>query len=182
MLSGPELRTWLQGADELSVEQMLGIGVEVPSAPPGEHLMGHHMIGAAALVRALDAIPVRASDRVLDLGAGLGKLLALTHLLTGASVRGIEIQPSLVRHASPLANVIEGDVLDADLGDPTVVFLYCPFSGPVVHAVAERLDRTNAVVCAFGIDLPLRRHRSRPSDDFWTTIWEPAQPPAQPRI
>jgi len=160
-------------ADERAVEAMLGIGVEVPTTPPGEHLLGHHMIGASALVRALDAIPVCASDRVLDLGAGLGKLLALTHLLTGASVRGIEIQPSLVRRASPLANVIEGDVRDADLGDPTVVFLYCPFSGPVVHAVAERLDQMNATVCAFGIDLPFRRLRPRPTDEFWMAISEP---------
>jgi hypothetical protein len=182
MLSGPELRTWLRDADERAVEEMLGLRVEAPTTPPGEHLMGHHMIGASALVRALDAIPVRASDRVLDLGAGLGKLLALTHLLTGASVRGIEIQSSLVCRALPLANVIEGDVRDADLGDPTVVFLYCPFSGPVVHAVAERLDRTNATVCAFGIDLPLRRLRARTTDDFWMTIWEPAQSGAQPRI
>ena len=42
-------------------------------------------------------------DVVVDLGAGLGKVALLARMLTGATVRGVEVQESLVRRAREAA-------------------------------------------------------------------------------
>jgi len=184
--SPPDLYAWLASFPpaerDAAIERELGIDIDVARTPPGEHLVGYHATGVAALVRALHEIPVRSSDRVVDLGSGLGKVALLTHLLTGASVHGIELQADLVARAPRHPGVTweHADVRDAALDDATVVILYCPFEGPVLAEVSARLDTiANVVVCALGIDLRCRSLRARPSDSFWSTIWD-AGPPRTP--
>ncbi|MFO0742913.1 MAG: hypothetical protein U0270_43965 [Labilithrix sp.] len=174
MRSGADLYTWLASLPpserDPAVEAMLGVEA-TSSASPGPHLVGHHMTGLGAIVRAIHEVPVRADDVVLDLGAGVGKLLALVHLLTGARVRGVELQRELVDRSIDVANVRPGDARDCDL-DATVIFLYCPFDGPVLDEVSRRLDATKAVVCTLGVDLRCARLRPRARSDFWMTIWD----------
>ena len=180
MRSGADLYGWLgslpPGDRDAAVERMLGIG-EVSSDSPGEDLVGHHMLGVSAIVRAIHALPIRANDVVLDLGAGLGKLIALVHLFTSARVRGVEIQRSLVDRA--IANVEHADARTCAL-DASVIFLYCPFEGAVLEEVSRRLDTLeDVVVCAVGVDLRCSRLRPRPSPpdgDFWMTIWDAGEP------
>lgn len=97
-----------------------------------------------ALVRMVDAAGVQPDDVFVDIGSGLGRAAVLTHLLSGASAIGIEVQSALVRafrdlvqgwHA-PRVSVVHGDAaeLTGFIGIGTVFFLYCPFSG-------ERLER-----------------------------------------
>jgi hypothetical protein len=180
MRSGPDLYAWLASLPpsdrDAAVERMLGLGdvTNVPTAPPAEHLLGHHMIGVSAIVRALHALPIREDDVVLDLGAGLGKLVALVHLFTGAHVRGVEIQSAIAEQA--ISNVEHGDARTCSL-DANVIFLYCPFEGAVLEHVCRRLDALDdVVVCALGVDLPCTRLRPRPGDDFWMTIWDSGEP------
>lgn len=181
MRSGPELRAWLEalppGERDAAFERAFGFDVEVSTAPPGEMLVGHHMLGVDAVLRAIDALPIRAADVVVDLGAGLGKVVSLVARITGARVRGIEIQPALidVAPAHVRSELTLGDARSAPLDDATVVLLYCPFEGAVTASVAARLDVGHAVVCAFGIDLPMHRLRPRPAEDFWLTVWEPPE-------
>src|SRR5690242_12145414 len=84
---------------DAAVEEMLGIDGAASSASPGDHLVGYHASGVAPIVRALLDVPVTRDDVVVDLGAGLGKVVLLARLLTGAKARGVEIQPGLVRRA-----------------------------------------------------------------------------------
>lgn len=188
MRSGAELYAWLAalppGERDAAVERMLGIE-PTSSEPPGAHLVGHHLSGVAAIVRFLLAVPVREDDVVLDLGAGVGKLLALTHLLTGATVRGVEIQETLARRAVPLAEVVHDDARTCELRPASVIVLYCPFEGPVLEEVSRRLDALAEgppiTVCALGVELRCARLRPRPGPDFWMTIWDSAAPrPARP--
>ncbi|MBX3227363.1 MAG: hypothetical protein KIT84_13500 [Labilithrix sp.] len=183
---GPDLYAWLAAIApaerDAAIERELGIDALVSTAPPGEHLVGHHMTGIAALVRALHEIPVRPDDRVLDVGAGLGKVALLTHLFTGAAVRGIEVQRELALRAPscPGVRIEHGDARTASLEDASVILLYCPFEGPVLEEMSRRFDALeDVVVCALGVDLRCRRLRARPSDSFWSTIWD-AGPPRAP--
>jgi SAM-dependent methyltransferase len=185
-----ELLAWLSSlpadARDAAVEEHLGIDGPAPCcAPPGDHLIGYHASGVDAIVRALAEVPVTADDVVVDLGAGLGKVVFLAHLITGATARGIEVQPSLVDRARAAAQYLgidvrftQADVRDADLDDGTVFFLYAPFTGPVLDEVTCRLyavaKRRAIVVCALGLDLDRRAHWlvPRPIDSFWLTIYD----------
>lgn len=201
-MRGANLLVWLSSlpprARDVAVEQILGIAEPPPSsAPPGDDLIGYHASGLAPIVRALVEVPVLADDVVIDLGAGLGKVVLLAHLLAGASARGIEIQSSLVRRARDAAGRLgvgvrftHADARDAALDDGTVFFLYTPFTGPALARVLARLrevaQRRAIVVCGLGIDLD---HRApwlvpRPTRSFWLTIYDgvvPGVPPRSPR-
>jgi SAM-dependent methyltransferase len=87
------------------------------------------------LLRVVEHAPVRASDVFVDIGSGAGRATALVHLLTGATVVGLEIQPALVRAARDLfarlrmsrASCAQGDAasLAGQVRTGTVFFLYC---------------------------------------------------------
>jgi hypothetical protein len=194
--------TWLDWLASLppeerdaAVEAHLGIAGQPPSpAPPGDHLVGYHASGVAPIVRMLLGVPVVADDVVIDLGAGLGKVAMLTHYLTGATARGIELQPALVTRAREAAarrgldvSFTGGDARDADLEDGTVFFLYVPFTGPVLADVLRRLrsvaSRRQLVVCSLGIELDREAPwlARRPLDAFWLTVYDSVIPGARPR-
>lgn len=83
----------------------------------------------------------------------------VVHLMTGAEVIGLEIQPALVEAARELAarlNVtrlaaIEGDATEliGRMHEGSVFFFYCPFSG-------ERLDRVLAALEVLSRSRPIR--------------------------
>ncbi|MCY1019591.1 hypothetical protein [Pyxidicoccus sp. MSG2] len=124
-----------------------------------------------AVLRMVELAEVRASDVFVDVGSGLGRVAALTHLLSGAASIGIEIQPDLVRASRQLAerlnvaprfSVVEGDAarLAGSLTRGTVFFLYCPFSGERLERVLDGLEsiaRTRQIrVCCVDLPLPAR--------------------------
>jgi hypothetical protein len=119
-----------------------------------------------ALLRMVDDANVQPDDVLVDIGAGLGRAAMVTHLLTGASVIGLEIQSFLVRafrdiaknwHAPPVS-VVHGDAaeLTGFIGIGSVFFLYCPFSGDRLERVLlelESIARTRQIrVCC--VDMP----------------------------
>jgi SAM-dependent methyltransferase len=120
------------------------------------------------LLRVIDRAQVGPSDVFVDVGAGLGRAAAIVHLLTGAGVIGVEIQPQLVAAARALARrlqtprvaFVEGDALELTryLMVGTVFFFYCPFSGTrfeKVLADLEAIARTRPLrVCCAALPLP----------------------------
>jgi SAM-dependent methyltransferase len=180
---------------DAALEEHLGIAARAPpSTPPGEDLIGYHASGVAPVVRMLMEVPVVADDVVVDLGAGLGKVTLLTRLLTGATARGVELQPALVDRAREAAarrgvdvSFSQGDARHADLDDGTVFFLYLPFTGAVLAEVARRLcevaSRRAIVVCSLGMELDREAPwlARRPTDSFWLTIYVSIVPGAAPR-
>ena len=90
---------------------------------------------------------VRRGDVFYDLGAGLGQVCVLVHLLAGARAVGVEVDPALWAHAQRLARGLRlagvtfavGDARQADLSPGTFFFLYTPFTGALLDAVLARL-------------------------------------------
>lgn len=123
--------------------------------------------GVDALLRAVAQIPIRPSDVVVDVGAGVGRAAAFLHLATGASVIGIEIQPRLVLASRALAvrlrltrmSILEGDAPDlvAHLTTGSIFFLYCPFSGERLTKVLDALESIarNKTLRVCSVDLPI---------------------------
>jgi hypothetical protein len=120
-----------------------------------------------ALVRSLDVAGVGEDDVFVDVGSGVGRAVALTHLVTGAAAIGLEVQPQLARAQRAVAaglrvsrlSVVEGDAaeLAGRIMGGTVFFLYCPFSGVRLEKLLDDLEpiartRTIRVCC---VDLPL---------------------------
>ncbi len=172
---------------DAEIERSLHISEPPPTSlpPPGEHLLGCHSSGLVPIVRALLEVPVGPDDVLVDLGCGMGKVVLLSHLLTGVRAKGIELQPGLVERARHAASslgadvtFLEGDARHADLSDGTIFYLYAPFTGPVLTEVVGRLhqiaQRRAIVVCALGIDLPRAAPWlvARSIDAFWLTIYD----------
>ena len=120
-----------------------------------------------ALLRLAEHARVQTSDVFVDVGSGTGRAAALVHLMTGARVIGLEIQPALVAAARdmtarlhlPDVTFVEGDApqLTTALSAGSVFLLYCPFSGDRLAALLATLatvarTRTIRVCC---VDLPL---------------------------
>jgi len=136
--------------------ELLGIDeipADGPDLPPG---------GAPYLPAGVDEIltlvreaPLRADDELIDLGSGLGRVAILAHLLSGARVRGIEVQQALVRRAASCRDALglgatdvsfihadAADRLAADDAalDGSVFFLYAPFNGDMLARVLRRVE------------------------------------------
>ncbi len=197
-MAAGELLAWLAslppGSRDAAIEAYLGIDVEAATDAPGIDLVGYHASSVAAIVRALVEAPVTAADTLVDLGAGLGKVVLLARLLTGATARGIELQPVLVARARAAAaalgqpvELLEGDARDAFLDDGTVFFLYAPFTGQALCDVLRRVQRVAQgraiVVCALGVDLERCAPWlvPRPSEAFWLTIYDSVIPGTRAR-
>ena len=116
------------------IDRALSLGVppnDGPALPRG--CVPYLPCPVDALLRLTEHAPVRGSDMFVDIGAGAGRAAALVHLLTGASVVGLEVQPQLVSAARALAarlslsrvTFVEGDALQltAALASGTVFFL-----------------------------------------------------------
>jgi len=183
-----ELAALAPEARDAAVEGALGLGGPPPDcAPPGADLIGYHASGVGPIALALTAAEVGPGHVLIDLGSGLGKVVLLARLFTGARARGVELQATLVDRARATAcalgaevTFVHADARDVDLDDGDVFFLYAPFTGAVLATVLGRLRAVGArrriVVCALGLDLhhlaPWLTAREAPS--FWLTVYESA--------
>jgi hypothetical protein len=146
--------------DVLGIED--AITPDVPDLPRGS--VPYLPCGVGEIVAMVEEVPVRADDQLVDLGAGLGRVVLLGHLLSGARAMGVEIQEPLVRSARDrcieldVADVsfVHADAADLEL-DGSVFFLYAPFHGAMLARVVRRLEevarRRPIAVCAVGLEL-----------------------------
>jgi hypothetical protein len=88
-------------------------------------------------------------DLFFDIGSGLGQVVLLVNLISGARARGIEFEPAYSAYASAVASrlhltdtdFINADAREIDYSKGTVFFLYTPFEGNMLRDVL-RLLRT----------------------------------------
>jgi SAM-dependent methyltransferase len=163
---------------DAALERSLGIDGEVSSSAPGPELIGYHASALAPVVAALLETGADEEDVFVDLGCGLGKVTALARMISGARVRGIEVQEQLISRAPKLDGVeyFLGDVRDAPLDDGTIFYLYNPFSGDVLSQVLRRLravaQKRHLVICTLGLSLQEEWLAARPFEHFWLQIFD----------
>jgi len=102
------------------------------------------------------------SDRLVDLGSGLGHVPILASILTGAQCIGIEAQQTYVTSARDCAaalhlhrvKFIHQNASDANLTAGTVFYLYTPFTGDTLKTVLRNLHNISKeqviTVCTLG--------------------------------
>jgi len=146
-------------------DELLGLEApppDIPDLPRGS--VPYLPCGVDDIVAMVREVPVRPDDELVDLGSGLGRVVILAHLLSGARACGVEIQEPLVRSARArcdelgLAAVsfVHGNAAHVAL-DGSIFFLYAPFNGEMLASVLRRLEgvarRRPIVVCAVDLEL-----------------------------
>lgn len=149
------------------VDRVLGLGPppdDGPELPRGG--VAYLPCAVDALLEAVDRAGIGPDDVFVDVGAGVGRALAIVHRLTGAAAIGVEIQAALVeaardlaRRVSPTITIVHGDAAAA-LPIGSVYFLYCPFSDARLDQVLDHLEviaTTRSIrVCCVDVPLPER--------------------------
>jgi len=117
---------------------------------------------ARAILSLVERANLGPGDALCDLGSGLGHVVLLVALLSGARARGVEIEPAYVEHAAACARrldvqgveFLQGDARRASFAEATVFFMYTPFRGAMLDEVLEALRREAARrafrVCTIG--------------------------------
>jgi protein-L-isoaspartate O-methyltransferase len=131
------------------VEEVLGIAyppLEERALVTSEH-MTYSPSGYDEIVHAFELTQLGPGDRFLDLGSGLGKVVMLAALLTGAQSAGVECDSQLCERgraaaaelAVPRVQVRLGDARETSSANADVVFMYLPFGGDALARVMDRL-------------------------------------------
>jgi SAM-dependent methyltransferase len=118
---------------------------DIPDLPRGS--VPYLPCGVDDIVAMVREVPVRPDDELVDLGAGLGRVVILAHLLSGARARGVEIQEPLVRSARSrcdelgltAVSFVHADAAQTEL-DGSIFFLYAPCNGEMLANVLRRLE------------------------------------------
>ena len=119
----------------------------------------------SVVLNALQAAQVTRDDVFVDLGSGLGRVVMLANLITGATAVGIEYQRHLthIAESSRQGLGLEGvTFVTADASrqplSGSVFFLYSPFNGATLKAVVARLNQLAVerplTVCTVDFELP----------------------------
>jgi hypothetical protein len=168
-LRGAALLEELRGIPFLERDGWVDELLEIEAPPPDHPDLPRESVpylpcGVEEIVAAVVEAPVGRDDVLVDLGAGLGRVVILAHLLCGARAVGVEIQEPLVRsararcHELGLADVsfVHADAAGVEL-DGSVFFLYTPFSGATLARALRRLEdvarRRPITACAVGFEL-----------------------------
>jgi len=137
-----------------------------PTLSPTAEMVHCEETPARALLELVDQCALGPDDVFYDLGSGLGQVVMLIHLLTGAKAKGVEIEPAFCRFAQAQAaalgvtgvEFVNCDARTADYRDGTVFFLFTPFRGQLLREVLARVAAAahgRAVrVCTFGSCTP----------------------------
>ena len=150
---------------DIFVDTLLGLQEPPPDSPElPRGAVPYLPCGVEEILELVLKVPLQPDDLLVDLGSGLGRVVMLAHLLSGARACGIEIQEPLVRAARTRCRELALDAVTFMHQDAaaaalsgSVFFLYSPFGGATLERVLAHLwevSRKRAiVVCAAGLEL-----------------------------
>ena len=133
---------------DVFVNRWLGRGkMPVPTLELAPEMVEFYKTPAQVVVELVERVGFGPGDVFVDLGAGLGQVVMLVHLLTGVRALGVEIEPAYCDYARRCAeklglagvSFVAADARVADLSAGTVFFLFTPFKGEVFSRVMERV-------------------------------------------
>jgi hypothetical protein len=146
------------------LDALLGFTAAPPDVALPAGVVPYLPSGVEEILAMVREAPVRADDLLVDLGAGLGRVLILAHLVSGVRGHGIELQAPLVEGARAACAALRLDAIaftHANAADVVLdgsrFFLYAPCNGPLLLRVVERLRevarRRPIVVGTVGFEL-----------------------------
>lgn len=133
-----------------------------PTLTPTVDMVHCEETPARVLLDLIDHIDFTPTDVFYDLGAGMGQVVMLVHLLTGVKAKGVEIEPAFCAFAQQQAQAlgldgvtfINRDARLADYQDGTLFFMFTPFRGQLLQTVLARLhhEAQQRIIrlCTFG--------------------------------
>ena len=145
---------------------------DLPDLPVGA--VPYLPCGVDEIMAMVQAVPLGPDDHLVDVGSGLGRVVIVAHLLSGARASGVELQAHLVERARargaalrlPAVSFVHANAAELAL-DGSVFFLYAPCNGELLTRVVARLERLararRFVVCTVGLELDEPWLRARPS-------------------
>jgi hypothetical protein len=161
--AGPRGRPGDYDALDLLISGLLHTGTRPRERSVREaEMVAYQPTPAHAILDLIKHANLRQDDVFYDLGSGLGHVVMLVALLSGAHGIGIELEPAYVSYARRCArrlrvqNVefVQADAREAVLTDGSVFFMYSPFNGALLRRVLERLHAEAAKrpirVCTYG--------------------------------
>ncbi len=150
------------GLDEF-INGLLDIGEQPGETRPREQEMIQYEAAPASVILELaQQVTLAPGSIFYDLGAGLGIVVILFHLLTRAASKGVEFEPAYCQAAVSNAarlnldcvSFINADARDLTYADGSLFFMFTPFKGKIMRDVLHRLYRQAGTrpitVAAFG--------------------------------
>jgi len=147
-------------------DELLGLGEPPPDlADLPRGAVPYLPTGVDEILTMVREVPLRPDDQLVDLGSGMGRVVILAHLLSGARACGVEIQKPLVDCARACSaalaltgvSFVHKNAAETEL-DGSIFFFYSPFNGETLRRVVRRLAdvarRRPIVVCAVGLEFP----------------------------
>lgn len=104
---------------------------------------------ARIILELAELAELKQDDVFFDLGSGLGQVVILMNLMSGATAKGVEYEPAYCNYAKEcaeqlnLSNVefINADAHRADYAKGTIFFMYTPFGGNMLQNMLEILKK-----------------------------------------
>jgi SAM-dependent methyltransferase len=186
-LRGAELRELLVAVPFVDrnawVDELLAIEPPPPDQDLPRGAVPYLPCDVEAILAMVSEAPVGPDDNLVDLGSGLGRVVILAHLLTGATALGVEIQEHLIHSSRARADELALDRVSfvhanaADIRlDGSVFLLYAPFNGEMLTRVLHRLEevarRRPITVCTVDLELDVPWLSARPSSSVALTIYD----------
>lgn len=119
---------------------------ETKELMPG--MVSFHKTPVRVVFELVNLVQMGREDLFFDIGSGLGQVVLLVNLISGARATGIEYEPAYCAYASAMASrlrltdvkFINADAREADYSKGTVFFLYTPFEGGMLQDMLRLLQ------------------------------------------
>jgi Histone methylation protein DOT1 len=120
---------------------------ETKALMPG--MVSFHKTPVRVVIELIRLAELSRDDVFFDIGSGLGQVVLLVNLITGARARGIEYEPAYCAYAGAIASrlrladteFINADAREGDYSMGTVFFLYTPFEGGMLQDLLRLLQK-----------------------------------------